>query len=161
MRARVYLETSVISYLTSRSSRDLVVAAHQQLTADWWQTRATGFDLVASLLALQEAARGDHDAASRRLTVLSGVRLLEVTTAAEDLALDIVQQHVLPDKALADALHIGVAAVHEVEYLLTWNCGHIANAELLPRVTTLIESYGYRMPFVCTPEELLGEGYGH
>ena len=161
MRARVYLETSVVSYLTARPSRDLVVAAHQQLTSDWWQTRATAFELVASPLVLQEAARGDPVSAAQRLAILSGVRLVEVTRAAEDLALEIVQRHLLPDKALADALHIGIAAVHEVEFLLTWNCGHIANAELLPRVSALIESHGFRMPFVCTPEELLGEGYGH
>src|SRR5205807_9458826 len=127
VRSRVYLETSVVSYLTGRPSRDLIVAAHQQLTAAWWQDRAGAFDLVASPLVVQEAARGDPDAASRRVAVLRDVRLVQVTKAAEEMALEIVQQHLLPDKALADALHIAIAAAHEIEFLLTWNCGHIAN----------------------------------
>jgi len=155
--ARLYLETSVVSYLTARPSMNIVTAAHQLITARWWSHRRDDFDLVISELVLEEAARGDAAAAEKRLAALEGIPLLGVTTAASHLAGAIVRAHLLPDKAFPDALHIAVASIHAVEYLLTWNCSHIANAELLPRVTVLVEDAGFNMPFVCTPEELLGD----
>ncbi|HSJ74582.1 MAG TPA: type II toxin-antitoxin system VapC family toxin [Gemmatimonadales bacterium] len=154
---RLSLETSVVSYLTARPSMNLVTAAHQLITTRWWSRRRADFDLVISELVLEEAARGDADAAARRLEALEGIQLLGVTSAVLDLARSVVRAHLLPEKAFPDALHIAVASIHDIEYLLTWNCSHIANAELLPRVTTLVEDAGFNMPFVCTPEELLGE----
>jgi predicted nucleic acid-binding protein len=157
----LYIETSVISYLTSRRSRDVIIAAHQEITVEWWDRRRTDFDLVVSPLVLQEAARGDPEMASRRLSVLKDLPSLEISSDAQALGLAVVEEHLLPQKALPDALHIAIAAVHDIDYLLTWNCTHIANAEILPRVTLLIEARGFRMPFVCTPEELLGVNNAH
>ena len=154
--ARIYLETSVVSYLTARPATDIITAAHQLITARWWSLRRAKFEIVTSELVLEEAKRGDPDAAERRLAALEGIPLLGITPAASELAGSIVRAHLLPSKAFPDALHIAVAAVHSVDYLLTWNCSHIANAEILPRVTELVEEAGLDMPFVCTPEELLG-----
>jgi predicted nucleic acid-binding protein len=154
--ARLYLETSVVSYLTARPATDIITAAHQLLTVRWWSLRRAEFEILTSELVLEEAKRGDPEAAARRLATLEGIPLLGVTPAASALAGSIVRAHLLPTKAFPDALHIAVASVHSVEYLLTWNCSHIANAELLPHVTDLVEEAGFNMPFVCTPEELLG-----
>lgn len=157
MKARVYLETSVISYLTARPSRDVVSAGHQQVTLAWWERRRHDFEVVASHLVEQEVSSGNPEAATRRLAVLEGVPLLNVTEAANELAIAIVRGGLLPQAAFPDALHIATATVHEIDYLLTWNCAHIANAEILPRVASICESYGLTLPFICTPEELLGE----
>jgi predicted nucleic acid-binding protein len=159
MMPRLYLETSVISYLTAKPSSDIITAAHQLITARWWSLRRAGFELVISELVLEEAARGDAAAAARRLGALEGISLLGITPAVSELAGSIVQAQLLPVKAFPDALHIAAASVHAVEYLLTWNCSHIANAERLPHVTTLVEEAGFAMPFVCTPEELLGDAH--
>jgi hypothetical protein len=155
--SRLYLETSVVSYLAARPSRDIITAAHQLVTTRWWSLRRIGFEMLASELVLEEAARGDSDTAARRLALLEGIPLLATTAAASGLAGSIVQAQVLPATAFPDALHISIASVHGLDYLLTWNCSHIANAKLLPRVARLVENEGFRMPFVCTPEELLGE----
>jgi len=154
---RVYLETSVVSYLTARPSQHLVTAAHQLITTRWWEARRSELEIWTSELVLEEASRGDREAAAQRLALLEGIPLLQITSEASKLASAIVKAHLLPDRAFADALHIATASVHSLEYLLTWNCSHIANAELLPRVTVLVEEAGFKMPFVCTPEELLGE----
>ena len=154
---RVYIETSLISYLTARPSRDVVVAARQQITLEWWERRRPDFKQVTSELVLDEAGRGDLDEAHKRLALLEDMVLLQVTAAAEELADAIIAESVLPDRAFADALHIAVATVHEVDYLVTWNCAHIANAEILPRVGEICSSLGFRLPVVCTPDELMGE----
>jgi len=154
---RLYLETSVVSYLTARPASDIVTAAHQLITNRWWSLRRARFELLISELVREEASRGDAGAAARRLAALDDIPLLAVTPAASELAGSIIRAHALPARAFPDALHIAIASVHSVEYLLTWNCSHIANAELLPHVTNLVEEAGFIMPFVCTPEELMGE----
>jgi hypothetical protein len=157
MKARVYIETSMVSYLTPRPSRDIVAAAHQQISLDWWERRRHNLDLVASLLVVNEARLGSPEAAARRLAILEGIALLEVTAPAQELAITIVQKGLLPQTAYPDVLHIATAAVHQVDYLLTWNCNHIANAEILPRIAAICEPFGLALPYICTPEELLGE----
>jgi predicted nucleic acid-binding protein len=157
MKARVYIETSMVSYLTARPSRDIIAAAHQQISLAWWERRRHDFDLVTSLLVVNEARLGSPEASTRRLAVLEGIPLLEVTARAQELAVTIVQKGLLPQAAYPDALHIATAAVHQVDYLLTWNCNHIANAEILPRIALISEPFGLALPYVCTPEELLGE----
>lgn len=157
MKARVYIETSMVSYLTARPSRDLVAAAHQQISLDWWERRRHDFDLVASLLVVNEARLGNPELAAKRLALLEGLLLLEVTAPAQKLAVTMVQKGLLPQTAYPDALHIATAAVHQVDYLLTWNCTHIANAEILPRIASICEPFGVVLPYICTPEELLGE----
>lgn len=157
MKAKVYIETSVVSYLTARPSRDVVAAAHQQISLDWWERRRNDFDLVASLHVINEAGLGNPEMAQRRLALLAGIPLLQVTETAQELAVAIVKKGLLPQTAYPDALHISTAAVHQIDYLLTWNCTHIANAEILPRVALISERFGLTLPYICTPEELLGD----
>jgi predicted nucleic acid-binding protein len=157
VKARVYIETSVVSYLAARPSRDVVAAGHQQISLDWWEHRRNDFEVVASQLVVKEAGQGNPEMARRRLGLLAGIPLLEVTEAAQHLAIAIVEKGLLPQTAYPDALHIGTAAVHEVDYLLTWNCAHIANAEILPRVALICERFDLTLPYICTPEELLGD----
>lgn len=157
MRTSVYLETTVISYLAARPHRDLVTAAHQQVTHDWWTHRHNEFDLYVSELVIREASAGDPDAAARRLTFLEGIAPLAVSDAARSLAGRLIQAGVVPVRAAADALHVALAAVNGIDYLLTWNCQHIANARMRARIENTCRENGYEPPVLCTPEELLGE----
>lgn len=134
MTERVYIETTVVSYLTARPSRDVVVAGHQQVTHEWWDTRRQSYDLCVSQLVLQESAAGDPQAAQDRLAVLQAMTLLETTPEALALAKELIRAGALPDKAGDDALHIAVAATQGVRYLLTWNCRHLANATMRPLI---------------------------
>lgn len=152
----VYLETSFISYLTSRPSRDLVTAAHQTITHEWWETRRQDFELFTSELVVLEAQRGHPDAAERRLTILNDIQALTLSAEAERFAEVLYQQHAVPEKAKEDAVHIAVACVNGIDYLLTWNCKHIANAECFKIIAQLCAEQGYASPTLCTPEELLG-----
>lgn len=155
MAASVYLETTIPSYLAARPSRDLVTAAHQQLTVDWWQGRRQGFRLFVSELVLQEAALGDADVAGRRLGYLTGIASLAITTPTQTLATSLVGSGLLPGKAAADALHIAIAAVHGIDYLLTWNIRHLANAAIRRRIEAVCGASGFPPPVLCTPEELM------
>jgi hypothetical protein len=158
MKQSVYLETSLISYLAARPSRDLIVAGHQQISQEWWDLRQD-WDLSISALVVAEARSGDDEAARRRLDLLEGLPILHVSDDAIDLAERLVAGAALPEKAKEDALHIAVAAVHGIQYLLTWNCKHIANASKRPAIEALCRASGYEPPVICTPEELLGERY--
>jgi predicted nucleic acid-binding protein len=150
-----YIETSVIGYLTMRPSHDLVTAAAQAITRDWWETRRAAFDLVASEVVRQEIAAGDPSASKDRLEILAGLRLLDVTEEAGLLADRLLSEGPLPSRAQYDALHIAVSAIHGVDYLLTWNCKHIANAAMRPSIERLCRLAGYEPPIMCTPQELL------
>ena len=160
MPPRVYVETSVISYLAARPSRDLITAARQQLTHDWWRLRRPQFEVYISQLVLDEAAGGDPEAAARRATILARLPLLDITPAAVSLARGLLELAGLPPEAGADALHIATAACHGMDYLLTWNSTHIANAELRPRIERACRAQGYEAPVLCTPDELMGQGGG-
>jgi predicted nucleic acid-binding protein len=152
----VYLETSVVSYLTGRPSRDLVVAGRQEVSRDWWQNRRTHYALRISALVLQEIGRGDKTVARERETAVDGVPILEITPAAQRLAADLVKGKAVPAQAAEDALHIALAAVHGADYLLTWNFRHINNAETKRTLTAAVEAAGYECPMICSPEELMG-----
>jgi predicted thioesterase len=154
-KPKVYVETTVISYLTAWPSRDLVVAAHQQITRDWWANRDP-FELVISDLVMQEASAGDSTAAQDRLKVLATMTLVEVTETAKALARKFIEAGALPVKAANDALHIAAAVTNGVDYFVTWNCRHIANATLLPEIEACCIDAGFRPVRVCTPEQLLG-----
>ena len=155
-KKRVYVETSIISYFTGLPSRNLLAAAWQSLTVEWWKKRRKLFDVFASELVLEEAGRGDPEAAKRRLSALEGIPLLKLTDTAEKLSVKLLSEGALPPKAADDALHIALAAVHNIDYLLTWNCRHIDNAENKPLVRSTILAQGYACPEICTPQELLG-----
>lgn len=157
MKPSVYLETTIPSYLTAWRSRELVMAAHQQITRDWWDNRRQDFELFVSQLVVDEANAGDPDAAARRLAVIDGIPLLEATEGTDELVEALVKALSLPAKAVADAAHIGLTVVNGIDFLLTWNCTHIANAVLRPTIEATCRAHGYDMPVICTPEELLGE----
>ena len=157
MKPTLYLETTIPSYLVGRPSRDLLVAAHQKSTHDWWELRRAQFDLYASELVLIELRAGDAELASRRLELLEGVPVLLTTDEILELAEELIVEGPIPRKAARDATHIAVATVYGCEYLLIWNCRHIANAELYKAIRRVLERHGYDVPALCTPEELMGE----
>ncbi len=152
---RVYIETTFVSYLTARSSRDLIVAGHQQITHDWWDARRANYELCVSQLVLQEARDGDPQAAQERLTVLATMTLLEIKEEALELAEELVQAGALPARAGNDALHIAVASIHRIPYLLTWNCRQMANATMRAQIESVCASKGFKAPIICTPEEMM------
>ena len=155
MKPRLYLETTIPSYLTAWPSRDLIVAAHQQLTKEWWRTRRDAFEICISQFVVDEAGAGDAEAARERLEVLQPLPLLDVTESVHRLASPLLQAGVIPDKAARDAAHIAVSAVHGMEYLMTWNCAHIANAMIVKTVQAICVQNGFSCPVICTPEELM------
>jgi hypothetical protein len=158
VKPSAYIENSVISYLTARRSPgNPAVAVHQDITREWWETRRQGFDLFVSTVVLEEARDGNPAAAAARIEVVSEIEFLAITQEARDLAASLLG-HCLPAKANADALHIAVATVHGVDYLLTWNCKHIANAAILRSVEAVCRSRGFEPPVICTPEELMEPG---
>ena len=153
----VYIETSIVSYLTSRPSRDLRAAAWQQITVQWWEQERPKHELYVSELVLAEAEAGDQTAAERRLAALQNLPVLDVTDEAKDLAVRLLSSDGLPSHVQADALHIATASVHAMDYLLTWNCRHIDNATTKPVVRSICAVAGYVCPEICTPLELLSE----
>ena len=156
MPPSVYVETSVVSYLAARPTSDLITQARQRLTHAWWAGRRAAFELVTAQPVLTEAAAGDAAAAARRLGYLAGLELLDVNAEAVALAATLERLTRLPAKAAADALHIALATVHGVDYLLTWNMRHIANAELRPTIEAACRRAGYAPPVIATPDELMG-----
>lgn len=152
----VYVETSVVSYLTARPSSDLMAAAWQKATLDWWDGRRGRFDLYVSDTVIEEAGTGDSGAASRRLEALDGIPVLELTDSVVVLSRALIEAGAVPSRVPDDALHIAVSAVHGMDYLLTWNFRHIDNAEAKPVIRRICAANGYTCPEICTPQELMG-----
>jgi PIN domain len=146
MKAKLYFETTIPSYLVGRPSRDLLVAAHQAITRDWWESRRTQFDVYISELVIQEVRAGDAQLANRRLDLLADVQILPVNSEILELAEELIANGPIPPKAAGDAAHISITTVYGCEFLLTWNCGHIANAELHRAIRRVIERHGYEVP---------------
>jgi hypothetical protein len=153
----LYVETSIVGYLQSRPSGHVVAAARQLLTKSWWARERFNYELVTSQYVLDEAADGDAAVARLRLAALAGVPILPVEPAILEVAEEILRKAILPRTASVDALHIAMVAYHRIDYLLTWNCTHIANARILPRVFGILDAAGLARPIICTPEELLGD----
>jgi predicted nucleic acid-binding protein len=153
----VYIETSIVSYLTALPARDLVAAAWQNATSQWWETRRQRFELFTSQLVVEEAGEGHPEAAQRRLRILAGIPHLSLPDPVTDLAAALLAEGALPEKAADDALHVAVCAYHGVDYLLTWNFRHIANAEMKPLMRSVCAVHGHKCPEICTPLELMGE----
>ena len=152
--ATVYVETSIAGYLTARSRDAVIFRARQELTRRWWNERRLRYELVISQLVLDEAGRGDDEAAAERIELLKGIPVLASTDPRIDaIADELLAAHLLPEKARSDAEHMAIATVHTIDYLLTWNCKHIANADLLPKVYRLLADMGYWPPLIVTPEE--------
>ena len=151
----VYIETSIVSYMASKPSRDLLIAACQQATHTWWDNHRHRCELYTSQLVIAEAGRGNPEASGTRLNYLKGIPQLTITSESRDIAKALIEQDALPKKAEADALHIAVAAVHHIDLLLTWNCRHIDNPSTKPVVRSVCVKKGYVCPEMCTPIELL------
>jgi predicted nucleic acid-binding protein len=152
----VYIETSIVSYLTAKPTNDLLGAAWQKATIDWWDTQRDRFEIFTSDVTLEEAGRGDAEAAARRLESLADIPILPISESVVTFARALLRKDALPAKALDDSLHIAVSAVHGVDYLLTWNFRHLDNAETKPIVRSVCSIYGYTSPEICTPQELMG-----
>ena len=146
----VYIETTILSYLVALPAKDVVIAGHQKTTLDWWAYRRTAFECFISQVVIDEISAGDP-------SVADSLNSLAVTVDAEQLTESIMKSGILPPKAIRDAAHIAVATVHGVQYLLTWNCKHLANAQIAKRVANLCRLAGFEMPTICTPEELFEE----
>ena len=158
--ATVYIETSIVSYLRQRPSSEIVMAAHQLLTHRWWNNERTKYELVVSQYVIEEAAAGDLTLATERLQALNGIPALPDAPEIRQIADEIMSRAILPRKAEVDALHIATVAHHRIDYLLTWNCRHIANATILPRIHKVLADMNIPIPMICTPEELLGDDTG-
>ena len=153
----VYIETSIVSYLTALPARDLLAAAWQNASSNWWETQRNRFELFTSQLVIDEAGEGHPEAAQRRLRALAGIPHLSMSEPVAALATALLTEGALPRKATDDALHVAVCAYHGVDYLLTWNCRHIDNAEMKPLMRSVCAVHGSTCPEICTPLELMGE----
>jgi hypothetical protein len=155
MVEKIYVETTIFGYLTARTSRDVVTAGHQKTTQLWWNKRRPAFDLYSSELVVEELSAGDKREAEQRLSHLRGITLLAISPEAVALAKALLKRKALPGKAENDALHVALAAVSGMDFLLTWNCRHLANASLRTLIERICKKLGYQGPIICTPEELL------
>ena len=154
MKSKVYLETTIVSYLVASSTPDIIQAAHQQVTREWW-TRRERFALFVSRPVLTEAGRGDATAAARRLEAMAGIPVLSASLGVATLANALVRTGTLPAKARLDAVHVAIAAMNGMDYLLTWNLRHLANAAIRGKIEEACRKAGMQPPIICTPEELM------
>ena len=156
---RIYIESTIPSYVVARPARDLLQAARQQLTKDWWDLKRAKHELFTSQVVLDEITDGEAAMAQQRLDVMAQIKLLDLTDEANALTKDILASGLLPADADRDAAHIALATVHEMDILLSWNCRHIANAAIQARLRRVAEKSGFTLPVLCTPDELTGELY--
>jgi hypothetical protein len=157
MSETVYIETSILGYLTARPSRDLVVAANIEITREWWDKRSSDFQLYSSQAVIKETSQGDTAIATQHLKIVRNLALIDLNQSVLDLAEQFLERSSLPAKADVDAIHIAAATVHGMDYLLTWNCKHIANAQIQRKLAEIGLDFGYELPILCTPYELLGD----
>ena len=155
MKPTVYIETTIPSYLTARLSNDLRIAANQSITIEWWETRRHDFDLYISEFVVSEISLGDPDNAHKRIEVIADLPKISVTDSVKTLAKALISEGSIPSKAEMDAYHIATAVGNGMEYFLTWNCTHLANAVMRPRIEAVCRLYGFEPPIICTPQELL------
>lgn len=157
MKPTVYLETTIISYLTSDPSRDVVIAGHQQITHAWWNNHRQGFDLFVSQLVDKEIRAGNPEMAKKRLMLIKGLKAIPLSEEALVLAQNLISKGPLPKNAADDALHIALASVYEMDYLLSWNCKHITNLFIQRDLAKILARSGLRLPTIGTPESFMGE----
>jgi len=155
MKPRVYVETSVISYLTARPSRDFLVVARQAFTRQWWEIRSERFDAVISGMVISEISRGDPSAALRRAQMCDGLESLVVDDKAIALAEQLIQLKAIPEQEPEDAMHIAVAVLNNIQFIASWNFSHLVGPEAKFRLQTQLKDLGYPVPLLATPEELL------
>ena len=155
MKPTVYIETTVISYVTARPSRDLIIAAHQQITHEWWEMALPNFEVFISPIVLDEISRGDQQAAVLRLERVSSFSLLEVLPEVRNLAESYFSAIEIPEKARADSYHLALATWHGMDFMVSWNCTHIVSGRVKKIIEEINSTYGIRTPIVCTAEELM------
>ena len=155
MKPRLYIETTIPSYLVARTSRHLRLAADQESTRAWWEKHRQKYDLFISEVVLEEAVDGDADFATKRLALLEGLPRLRVTPEAGALVTRFLDEQIIPPAVAADAVHLALAAAHRMDFLLTWNCKHLHNPHLERRMVAACRELGYDCPVICTPAELL------
>lgn len=154
---RIYIESTIPSYVVARPARDLLQAARQQITRDWWDWKRQKHDLFVSQIVLDEIAAGDPEMARCRLELVENLTVLDLTPAAELLADNILCSGLLPQNANIDAAHIALATVQKMDILLTWNCRHIANGIIEVPLRRLVQAAALELPGICTPQELVEE----
>ncbi len=155
MSQSLYIETSILGYLTARSTKNLILAANIEVTREWWKLRRHDFTLFSSEAVLVEVAQGNIQLAAQRLEILEGISLVDLNKSVQELAIEFLNRSNLPPKADVDAIHIAAATVHRLDYLLTWNCKHIANAQIQKKLAEVSCDFGYVLPILCTPNELM------
>ena len=154
-KPKLYLETSVVSYYTARPSRDVIVLGHQQITWDFWEKHIHRFEVFISQIVWNEAGSGDPVAAQKRLNAIRDFPLVHATPAVDNLVHNYFKEKILPENEERDAYHIAIAAVNELDYLVTWNCQHIARVPVREKLKSIHEREGVFVPIICTPEDLL------
>jgi predicted nucleic acid-binding protein len=155
MKESIYLETTVVSYYTSKPSRDIIVLAHQEITRQWWPMAMERYNVFISEIVVEEASFGDTEAAKRRLMELKDFPHLELSDKIEEITQVYMDRLDIPEKSFRDAAHLAVASVHNIDYLVTWNCAHLANGEIIKKLMKINKSFGIDTPIICTPEELM------
>jgi predicted nucleic acid-binding protein len=157
MKESIYLETTVVSYYTSKPSRDIVILAHQEITREWWPRAIKRFDIYISDIVIQEVSSGDPKAVKRRLDEISNFAYLESNDRVEEISKVCIQRLNIPEKSALDATHLALASLYDIDYLVTWNCAHLANGEIIKKLIKINNFLGIHIPIICTPEELLNE----
>jgi len=153
--SKVYIETTVVSYLTSRPSPNLTISSRQWMTREWWNNYANRFELVISSLVLREISQGDSETAQKRRELVNAIRVLEVSGESLDLSRKLVEAEAVPPVADRDALHIALAACHHIQYLVSWNFKHIVNPTKQQLIAKVCQEANYQPVIICTPEELV------
>jgi len=155
MKPTIYIESSVISYLTARLSNNLIIAAHQQMTQEWWENSLQYFDAYISPVVVDEISRGDEEAAKLRLDRIKNFPVLKITPDIEKLAENYFSSLQIPEKAKADTYHLAISCLYEMDFLVTWNCSHLANGFIIKQLEKINSNLGVKNPLICTPEELM------
>ena len=155
MKESIYIETSVVSYYTAKPGRDLIVLAHQQITHEWWQKALKRFEVYVSEVVIEEAKIGNQEFVKKRLKELNKFKCLRLTDEVERIAQTYMKGLSIPKSSIRDAAHLAVASIYNIDYLITWNCAHLANAGIIKKLLKINEKLGIRTPVICTPEELM------
>lgn len=157
MREQIYVETTVISLFTARMSSDLVKAARQKMTEEWWEKILPKYDCVISPYVLQEIRNGDPEAAKKRMAAANPFSLLATSDFAEELAQEYFKKSGIPKRSILDCYHLAVAAANGVDFIVSWNFKHIANPTIRRIFRGINDKHGLISPEISTPEEMLGE----
>ena len=156
MKPKIYIETTIPSYLVARPSNDIRVVANQNITLEWWETHRLNFDLYISEFVITEAGSGDPEVAQKRLKITKDISVLLTSNEVKELAKKLISEKAIPINAEVDAYHIAIAAINGIDYLMTWNCTHIANAIMRPKIEHICRLFGVEPPIICTPQEMMG-----